>query len=413
MTTLGISLILLIAATMAAQLWLYGREIRFQQVRRDQPQKPSAEQPELRQHQTETDYAVARMRVAACATVIDGLMLAVMTFGGGLSLVHAFWTGAGLAETPVEVLTVATVVVLRAGAHRILAAYRQFVVDRRFGIGKISVWLFAKDTLISSGLIVVVAGLLATICILGAAGVGLWIIAWLVWACFDWVRSWLYPRVSARVFNRVHGISDEALTNRIGELMERSGCVVGSIEVVDSSRRSTHANASVAGIGNTKRVIFFDTLLATLTRAEVVAVMAHELGHAQHLHVLKALALRNAVAFVWIVGVGQILGTPAVQAVFSVPMASNGGLLALMWLLTPILAVIARPLISTMLRSFEFEADRFVVRHDDPIALQNALRKLYARNISARICDPLYGFVHNSHPSLQDRLDRLCADEQP
>ncbi len=412
MIALKISLVLVIAATMAAQLWLIGREISFQNSRQNWPQLRPTGQPELRQQSAETDYTIAKMRVAGCATAIDGLMLVIMTLGGGLSFVHAYWSAAVSLETSAEVLTVVTIVIIGAGAHRILAAYKQFTIDSRFGIGKISAWLFVKDTLIYCGLIVVVASLLASACILGAAafGAGRWFMVWLMWTCFDCCRSWLYPSASAYMFDRLRDISDEVLATRISKLMERSGCVVDKIKVVDSSRRSTHANANVVGIGNTKRVIFLDTLLATLTKAEIVAVMAHELGHAQHLHVIKALALRSAVTFVWIVGIGQILGIPAIQVAFNASMASDGQQLALLWLLTPIFALIARPLISTKLRSFEFEADRFVVRHDDPIALQSALTKLYARNASARISDPLYGFVHNSHPSLQDRLDRLCVD---
>lgn len=412
MTALGISLILAISATIAAQLWLYRREISFQKARRDWPQPRPAEQPEPRRHQAETGYAIARMRVAACATVINGLLLAAMTLGGGLSIVHAFWTGSVSFAVSAEIFTVVTIVIIHAGMHRMLTAYKQIVIDSRLGIGKITAWLFTKDTLINCGLMVVAASLLSAIVILAAAevGTGFWVIVWLAWVCFDWLRSWLYPRMSARIFNRVREISDEVLTHRIGELMDRSGCIVDRIEVMDSSRRSTHANASVSGIGNTRRVVLFDTLLAALTKTEIVAVLAHELGHAQHLHVIKAMALKNAVAFVWIVGIGQVLAMPAIQVTLTVPAASDGELLALLWLMTPIFAIVAKPLISTMFRSFEFEADRFVIRHDDPGALQSALRKLYKKNASTKICDPLFGFVHNSHPSLDDRLDRLRTD---
>lgn len=414
MTALGVSLILMIIAMVATQLWLYGREINFQNARRDRLQQRSVEPLTFAQQQTEVDFTIANMRLAACAAATDGLILAVMTLGGGLSFIHAHWIGAVSTGVSAQVLTVVTIVVICAGVHRLLAAYRQFSIFRRFEIGRMSALLFAKDTLTNGGLLVVVAGFLAAICIVGAAEfeAGRWFVIWLIWICFDWGRLWLYSGTLAHMFDRLTNLSDEVLTIRISELMKRSGCVVDNIEVVDSSKRSTHANASVVGIGNTKRVIFHDTLLATLTKAEIVAVMAHELGHVRNSHVIKEFALRSGVVFVWIVGIGQLLQIPAVQVAFNPPMASDGKLLALLWLLTPIFALIAKPLISTMLRLFEFEADRFVLCHDDPIALKSALRKLYARNASARICDPLYGFVYNSHPSLQDRLDRLCVDGQ-
>ncbi len=408
MSVLGILLILATSTTVAAQLLLYRQEIRFQIARRNTLSHKVDAQSAPRQ-QTEIDYTVAKMRLAACATVIDGLMLAGMMLGGGLAFIHALWSNSVLPASLAEILSVITIVIIGAGTHRLLSAYKQFVIDSQFGISKIPARLFIKDTLVNGALIAVTAFLMAAICVLAAAkiGAGRWFIVWLAWTCFSWGRTWLYQGRGAQTFARLRDLSDEVLARKIRELMERSKCSAGKLQEADSSGHSTHANAKVAGMGNTKRIIFLDTLLALLTRAEIVAVTAHELGHLYNWHVIKFLVLQTTISFVWIVGFGQILESPSLQAAIGTPMASDGELLALLWLLTPIFAFIAKPLVSTMLRSFEFEADRFVIRYDNPLALQSALGKLHAQNASASVSDPLYGFVHNSHPSLRDRLDWL------
>ncbi len=412
MTALGLTLIVAIIAIVSAQLWLCGREINFQSARRRQLRQRPTESREPCRQKTEIDYTIANVRVTACAAVGNGLILFVMSLGGGLSFVHTTWISAVSPSFLAEILTVVTIVVIGASFLRLLDACKQFIIDRRFGFGKTSALLFAMDTSINGVLLVAVASLLtaASIAAMAKFGVERWFAVWLIWICFDWGRSWLYSGTLAHMFDRLETLSDEVLTTRIGELMRRSGCVIDKIEVVDSSKRSTHANAYVAGIGKTKRVIFNDTLLAILTKAEIIAVMAHELGHIRNLHVIKDLSLRATVAFIWIVGMGYFLEAQTVQVALNAPMASDGMLLALLWLLTPIFAFVAKPLISSMRRSYEFEADRFVLCHSDSGALQSALKKLHKRNASASVSDPLYGFVHRSHPSLRDRIGRLCDE---
>lgn len=404
-------LLLVIITLVAAQLWLCLREVSFQNTQRLRLQHQTLEPALRRQQQTEIDYAISKMDMAVISIIGHALILLIMTFGGGLSFIHTAWLSVVSSGIRAEVFTAGSIVVVSAFFLLLLTAYKQLVIDKHFGIGKISALIFARDTLITSVVLSVVAGLIVSSCTLAMVEFELWkwFGVWFVWICFDWVRSSQILRKIGHIFDDLEGLSDEVLRSRIHNLMVRSGCMVDNIEVVDSSKRSTHANASISGFGKSKRILINDTLLAVLNRDEVVAVMAHELGHVCNWHIIKDFTLRAAIAFAWIFSVGHLLEVPAVQSALNIRNASDGMLLALLWLLTPVFALLAKPLISSMRRFCEFEADHFVVCYGDPIAFMSALEKLHSRNASAREFDPLFSFVHSSHPSLKERVARLTV----
>lgn len=307
----------------------------------------------------------------------------------------------GLAGEGTGFAVLMTAIFIQAVVHQVLSAYRQFIIERRFGFGRITIALFLRDSLLQGALLLLAASILAwaSIDFLNRWGATGWAAVWILWVVFSWVKSWGYPVMIAPLFNRFTRLDDTALVEQIEALMVRARCNLSMVQVMDGSRRSRHGNAHVAGLGRAKRVVVLDTLLTSLTQEEVVAVLAHELGHISHGHIAKYEAIKAMISGVWIIGAGLLLST----AHLSVGMA-----LTTLWLATPVFGILSRPLMSQLARRFEFQADAFVVAHDNPHALSSALSKLHKHNASPQQFDRLFGFIYSTHPSLSERLARLA-----
>jgi len=383
-------------ALMAAQFWLFRREITYHQ-------KQGCTQAE--------NYIVARLSSASAGVLLDGAMLVIWVLGASVVFAGDFWQTAGLSGQVIESALVVAAVFAQAAVHRLLSAYRQFIIEHRFGFGRMTMALFLRDTFVQGILLLLVAAIFAWagVILLSVYGPAGWLGVWVLWLTFALGKSWAYPIFIAPLFNRFSRLDDEDLTTRIDTLMARTNCDVKTVLVMDGSRRSSHGNAHVTGLGNAKRVVLLDTVLKTLKPDEIIAVLAHELGHIVHAHIAKFEGLKALTSFVWIIGGGLLLSAAGMFETAASPGFSPGWVLATLWLAVPVFSIIARPFTSWLVRRFEYQADAFVVAHDRPEALSRALLKLHKHNSAAQHSDTLFGFIYLSHPSLPDRLARLVA----
>jgi len=232
---------------------------------------------------------------------------------------------------------------------------------------------------------------------------------------FNLLLLLIYPTFIAPLFNKFQPLEDESLKARVTALMQRCGFAANGLFVMDGSRRSAHANAYFTGFGAAKRVVFYDTLLRQLEPAEVEAVLAHELGHFRHKHILKrivnlfALSLAGFALLGWLSG--QVwfytgLGvTPNLGVALNAP---NDALALLLFLLAiPAFTIFLSPLLAQVSRRHEFEADAYAVAQTSGQSLASALLKLYEDNASTLTPDPLYVKFYYSHPGASERLARL------
>lgn len=260
------------------------------------------------------------------------------------------------------------------------------------------------------GLLLGVPLLFCVLWLMEKMGESWWLYAWLAWIAFNLVVLAIYPTWIAPLFNKFTPLEDAALKTRIEQLMNKCGFKSSGLFVMDGSRRSNHGNAYFTGFGKTKRIVFFDTLLSRLNPNEIEAVLAHELGHFKHHHVIKRMVISFAMslAFLWLLNylMGQSwfyegLGV-SVTAVPSTAMA-----LTLFFLVMPVFTFLLHPLASIYSRKHEFEADTYAAQHSSADDLIQALVKLYQDNAATLTPDPLHSAFYDSHPPAAIRVAHL------
>jgi STE24 endopeptidase len=288
-------------------------------------------------------------------------------------------------------------------------AWRTFGIEARFGFNRTTPIQFARDKAVGALLAVALGGPLvaAVLWVMTAGGELWWLYAWLVWMAFTLTLSWAYPRVIAPLFNRFTALEAGPVRERLERLLERCGFRSDGMFVMDGSKRSSHGNAYFTGLGRSKRIVFFDTLLDTLAPEELEAVLAHELGHFRRRHVAKRLLAIAAITLVGLAVLGWLRTQSWFYAGLGVAEASPAVALLLFLLVAPVFTQFLRPVGAWLSRRQEFEADAYAAAQADAAALIRALVKLYRDNASTLTPDPVYSAFHHSHPPAPVRIAHL------
>jgi STE24 endopeptidase len=230
---------------------------------------------------------------------------------------------------------------------------------------------------------------------------------------FNLLLLLIYPTFIAPLFNKFKPLEDETLKARVTALMQRCGFAAKGLFVMDGSRRSAHANAYFTGFGAAKRVVFYDTLLAKLAPGEVDAVLAHELGHFKHRHIIKRIAGLFAMSLAGFALLGWLSSQVWFYTALGVSpnMASANDALALLLflLVVPTFTFFISPLFAQLSRKHEFEADAYAVAQTSGADLSTALLKLYEDNASTLTPDPMFVKFYYSHPPASERLARMTT----
>jgi STE24 endopeptidase len=248
---------------------------------------------------------------------------------------------------------------------------------------------------------------LAALWLMGHMGTHWWVYVWLLWIGFTLFMVWAYPTVIAPLFNRFRPLKAGPMRTRIQRLLQRTGFKSRGIFVIDSSRRTAHGNAYFTGFGRGKRIVFFDSLLATLRASEVEAVLAHELGHFKRHHIGKRLAVVALSSFAGLALLGWLIGQPWFYAALGMREPSTHAALMLFMLITPVFTFFVQPLYARASRAHEYEADEFAATQTSARSLVSALIKLYRDNASTLTPDPLHSAFYDSHPPAPLRVARL------
>ncbi|MCA3107141.1 MAG: M48 family metallopeptidase [Rhodocyclaceae bacterium] len=407
------SLLFLVAlgAATAARLWLALRHMQHVRAHRDQVPAAFAAEIPASSHRTAADYTVAKGRLDLVEIPLDALVVLLLTFGGGLAWLDGLLRpqlGDGLLH---GVALIGAVVVLTSAVSLPASAYRTFVIEQQFGFNKMTPAMFIGD-LLRNALLGAALGLpllAAVLWLMGAMGPLWWLYVWAVWVGFNLLVLAVYPTFIAPFFNKFSPLEDSALEARVRTLLERCGFQAQGLFVMDGSRRSSHGNAYFTGLGRSKRIVFFDTLLARLTPEEIEAVLAHELGHFKLRHVAKRIAWTFAASLVFLALLAWLAAQPWFHVSLGVDQPSTAMALLLFFTVLPSFTFLLSPLFAWYSRRHEFEADHYAARNASAPDLVRALVKLYKDNASTLTPDPVHSMFYDSHPPAAIRIARLQA----
>ena len=292
-----------------------------------------------------------------------------------------------------------------------LSAYATFVIEARYGFNKTSAGTFVLDRLKGWLLTIVVGGGVLSLVVLIYAWTQqwFWLVAWGVMTAISLFMSTFYSQLIVPLFNRQTPLEAGPLRDAIEAFAQRVGFSLSDIYVIDSSRRSTKANAYFTGLGRRKRIVIYDTLIEQLTPDEIVAVLAHEVGHYKRHHTRKSLALQLPLNLLMFFLLGLMLGSDTVALAAGSSEASfYVNMVMFSFLYTP-LSTCLDIVGNVVSRRHEYEADRFARDNGVGEPLISGLKKISGNALGNPSPHPVRVFVEYSHPTLAQRIRALRA----
>ncbi len=415
-TTVSTLFAIALLAWLAAQFWLASRQMRHVAANRGAVPAAFVATVSLDAHQRAADYTLAKGRFGLLSMAFSAALLLAWTLLGGLDalnrwaldLAFSAWGAMGY-----QLLLVTAFAVIGGLLELPFEWYSTFRIEQRFGFNRMTPRMWIVDTLKGTavGAVIGLPMLALILWLMGAAGSAWWLWAFGAWALFNLTLLVVYPTLIAPIFNKFEPLADEALKLRVQALMQRCGFAAKGLFVMDGSRRSAHANAYFTGLGAAKRVVFYDTLLERLTPGEVEAVLAHELGHFKHRHVLKRIVSMFVFSFAALALLGALSGFSGFYTGLGVEpslRAPNDALALLLFMLAlPPFTLFLSPLMAYFSRRHEFEADAYACAQADGRDLARALLKLHEDNAATLTPDPVYVRFYYSHPPASQRLAAL------
>lgn len=287
--------------------------------------------------------------------------------------------------------------------------YDTFVVEERFGFNKVTPRLFVFDRLKDWMLSILISGLLLTavIVIYQLMPDCFWLLAWAVVSTFSLFMSLFYSELIVPLFNKQTPLPEGELRAAIEAFANKTGFALKNIYVIDNSKRSTKANAYFTGWGKKKRIVLYDTLIEMMSTDEIVAVLAHEIGHNKYKHTIKHMVVSLLTNLLMFYLLGLVLKYDVFAQAAGCETASfHVNMLVFGVLYTP-LSLLLGLAGNVLSRSNEFQADDFVKENGMADALVSALKKLSAQSLSNLTPHPAYVFFNYSHPTLYERVKAL------
>ncbi|WP_442497195.1 M48 family metallopeptidase [Methylobacter sp. sgz302048] len=414
MNTFTIIFIIALIISYSVQFWLSKRQAAYVKSHRNAVPEAFKNSVSLEAHQKAADYTIAKGKLGDIDSIIGVIVLLLLTVGGGINAAFELWASFDLSPRIAGIGAIATLFLVMHLIDLPTSIYQTFVIEEKFGFNKSTPKQFIKDQFLQLALSAAIGlPLLALILwIMDSIGSLWWLWTWVVLISFSLLMSWLYPTVIAPLFNKFTPMQEGALKDRIQGLLARCGFNSQGIFIMDGSKRSGHGNAYFTGLGNNKRIVFFDTLVNSLEDEELEAVLAHELGHFKCKHVIKMLIATSLMSLISLAILGWLINEQWFYAGLGVQQPSNAAALLLFTLVSPVFTFFMQPVMAYFQRKFEFEADDFASKNAQASKMISGLVKLYEENASTLTPDPLYSAFHYSHPPAAIRIAHLESKMQ-
>ena len=411
METPVLVLIVALCAKVAVELWLAA--LNLAEGKRRRPEVPSAFKDVVTKEDYEKslDYMGAKGRFGMVSEVFDGAILAVLALGG-LSWLYGAIAGY-FAHSGVDwdALLILLVLMVLSIPSLPLEWWSQFKLEEKFGFNKSTQGLWISDKFKGAVLMIVLGWppLVAVLWVFESFPGAWWLWAWGVVFAFQLVMMILYPMLILPLFNKLEPLEEGDLKKSLMTLADKAGFAAKTIQVVDGSKRSTHSNAYFTGFGKFRRIVLYDTLIEHLTPRELMAVLAHEIGHYKKGHVPQMLTVSALLTLGGFWFINWLVSQAWVVEAFGFKVAGDlradcVPAMLLFMVFSGVFIFWVGPFMNFWSRKNEFEADAFAKNvMDDPQPLVNALRGLHAKNLSNLVPHPAYSFFHYSHPTLLER----------
>ncbi len=360
------------------------------------------------------DYSYDSSRLSTKESLFEDCVALVMLFLLVPLLVNRL-AGSGIHIIPQALIFFGILAAIEGMAGLPFDLYETFVLEKKYGFSTITwkIWVedLVKSLIISTILMaVMITAFMAFVVYLPKSW---WFWAWAFFTLFEVVLLWLYPVLIAPLFNKYESIQDESLRDGITTLLRKVGLKAGGIYQVDAGKRSRHTNAYFTGIGRTKRIVLYDTLLASHAPDEIIAVLAHEVGHWKKKHIVKQLVFMIGISLILLYFVYLIVGSPILYNAFRIQYTPVYAGLFLVSFYLSAFKYFLSPIGSAVMRRYEREADAMAFEltgSGQPMI--NALKRLAKENLANLHPHPFYVRFYYTHPPLTERIERLQAMER-
>lgn len=357
-------------------------------------------------HQRAISYASAKLKMSQFHLVYDAILLFYWFPFRGAEKLYLSVPLSGLSG---EVFFLISFGLIQMLLNLPWSIFSTFYLEEKYGFNKSTPKLFLIDRLkglLLTGLIAIPL-LYIIFYLFNALGSWWWLASFALITVFQFFLIWIYPTVIAPLFNKFQPLEGEELKHGIEKLVQNAGFEAKEVFVMDASKRSSHGNAYFTGFGKHKRVVFFDTLLKQLQTSEILAILAHELGHMKLKHIPKSMALSIVLSFAGFFLMGQLSSADWFYNGHFIRLSSPALLLLLFTQAIPLYTFWFTPVGSWISRRREFEADAYAASETAPDDLIQGLLKLYQHNASPVVSDKIYSGFYHSHPPALERIKRL------
>jgi len=356
------------------------------------------------------EYTRVNTKFGFITGTFDLLLLLVFWFAGGFNWLDQWARSFEFGEIVTGLIFIGVLIIAKMIISMPFSIYSTFVIEERFGFNKTDAKTFVMDRLKGLMLTVVIGGplLAGIIAFFAFGGTWAWVYAWLAVTAFTLVMQYVAPTWIMPLFNKFEPLEDGELRQAIEEYADEVDFPLQGIYVMDGSKRSSKSNAFFTGFGKNKRIALFDTLIENHTTEELVAVLAHEIGHYKKKHVVKNMTISILHTGVMFGLLSIFLQVPALfDAFFMEQMSVYAGLLFFGLLYSPIDSILSI-VMQKMSRKHEYEADRFAATTiEKPEEMVNVLKKLSKDNLSNLTPHPFYVFLNYSHPPALKRIEAI------
>ena len=352
-------------------------------------------------------YNIEKLKISILRNVVYVGWIIYLLSGGLVIEINSYLMSFSLGEYLHNLAVILIVFMFIHLSMLPLSYFSTFVTEDRYGFNTSTKRLFLRDNLVSLLMTLMFITAMSSVFFYIVTFTEIW---WLLLAStmfiFIILSIYIYPIYISPIFNKFDNLDDDVIKSEIHDLSKQTNFSINNLYVMDKSKRTKHPNAYFTGFKNNRRIVFYDTLIDLLSPKEIKAVLAHEIGHYKHNHIVKSLILSTAVIFIGMFYLSSLINNASYLEFLNLPMNEASQLIALFFTYQ-VISFFIEPFFSILSRSNEYEADNFASKQVDKEHLVTSLIKLYKSNLSFLIPNKLYATFYFSHPTILERINNL------